>query len=187
MVRPLGDPVDAARGKHRLFLTIGAVSIVLGVLAIVLPFVASLVTTVVIGWLIVIAGVFEAYHAQKTRGWAGSGPEILSAVVQVVVGLALVLFPRAGKLGLLLIVAAYFAAEGVLKLIRAMQLRRMRGSGWLVFDGLLSLALAILILAGGVTTVVKVLGLLIGITLVTGGVSMLLIGLAVGAVLRVRS
>ncbi|WP_437926926.1 HdeD family acid-resistance protein [Sorangium sp. So ce291] len=179
--------IDAVREKRGWFLALGVASIVLGVLAVILPFVASLVTTIVLGWLIVLAGVAEGFHAIQSRGWAGAGWELVSALVQVAFGLLLVLFPMTGKLALMVIASAYFVAEGALRLVRAYQHRGLRGSGWLVFDGILALALGVLILTGGVTTAARVLGLLVGISLLTGGTSMILIALGAARVLHTRA
>lgn len=197
MVDPLGESpkamrfapadIDAVREKRAWFLMIGIVLIVLGMLAIVLPFVASLITTITIGWLLVLAGVTEGFHAIRNRGWAGAGWELVSALVQVAAGLVIVVFPMVGKLALMVVVAAYFVAEGALKLIRAFQHRRIRGTGWLVFDGLLALALGVVIITGSVATTVKVLGLLVGISLLTGGMSMMLISLGAAHALHTRS
>ncbi|WP_438024631.1 HdeD family acid-resistance protein [Sorangium sp. So ce233] len=197
MVGPLGESpkplrftsvdIDIVREKRGWFLALGVASMVLGVLAVILPFVSSRITAIVLGWLIVLAGVAEGCHAIQSRGWAGAGWELMSALVQVAFGLLLVVSPMTGKLALMVIAAAYFAAEGALKLVRASQHRGLRGSGWLVFDGILTLALGMLIITGGVTTAARVLGLLVGISLVTGGTSMVLIALSAARVLHVRS
>ena len=181
MVGPLGEfpkplrfapvDIDTVREKRGWFLAIGVALMVLGAIAFLVPFIASLV---------------EGCHAIQSRGWAGAGWELVSAVVQVAFGLLLVGFPMTGKLALMVIASAYFVAEGALKLVRAYQHRGPRGSAWLVFDGILTLALGMLILMGGVITAAKVLGLLVGISLVTGGISM--IQIAQGArVLPTRS
>ncbi|WP_437777905.1 HdeD family acid-resistance protein [Sorangium sp. So ce1097] len=197
MVGPLGESekplrfapvdVDTVREKRGWFLAIGVALMGLGVLACILPFVDALVTAVALGWLIVLAGVIEGCHAIQSRGWAGVGSELVSALVQVAFGLLLVVFPTTGKVALMVIAAAYFAAEGALKLIRAYQHRGLRGSGWLVFDGVLTLAIGILIVTGGVTAAVKVLGVLVGVNLLTGGVSMILIALGAARVLHTRA
>ncbi|WP_437725673.1 HdeD family acid-resistance protein [Sorangium sp. So ce861] len=197
MVGPIGEspkplrfaPVDldTVRENRGWFLAIGVVSMVLGVLAFLLPFVASRVTAIALGWLIVIAGVAEGAHAIQSRGWAGAGWELASAVVQVAFGLLLVAFPMTGKVALMVLASAYFVAEGALKLIRAYQHRGVRGSGWLVFDGILALGLGMLIVTGGVTTAARVLGLLVGISLLTGGTSMILIALGGARVLHTRA
>ncbi|WP_236644461.1 HdeD family acid-resistance protein [Sorangium cellulosum] len=175
------------RENRGWFLAIGVVSMVLGVLAFLLPFVASRITAIALGWLIVVAGVAEGCHAIQSRGWAGAGWELASALVQVAFGLLLVAFPMTGKLALMVLASAYFVAEGALKLIRAYQHRGLRGSGWLVFDGILALGLGMLIVTGGVTTAARVLGLLVGISLLTGGTSMILIALGGARVLHTRA
>ncbi|KYF78188.1 HdeD family acid-resistance protein [Sorangium sp. So ce296] len=182
-------PVDlhTVRENRGWFLAIGVTSMVLGVLAFLLPFVASRVAAIALGWLIVVAGVAEGCHAIQSRGWAGAGWELVSALVQVAFGLLLVAFPMTGKLALMVLASAYFAAEGALKLVRAYQHRGLRGSGWLVFDGILALGLGVLIVTGGVTTAARVLGLLVGISLLTGGTSMILIALGGARVLHTRA
>ncbi|APR78616.1 Hypothetical protein A7982_03963 [Minicystis rosea] len=178
--------VDTVRESRSWFLGLGLAFAVLGVLAIILPFIASLVTTIVIGWLMLLGGLFQGYHAIRNRRWAGSGWAIASAAIQVIAGVLVILFPLAGTLSLTLILAAYLAAEGAFKIIRAIQHRRMPARGWLVFDGILSLALAILILAIWPGAAVWVLGLIVGVNLLFGGISMLLIGLGAGPVLPAR-
>ncbi|WP_437939055.1 HdeD family acid-resistance protein [Sorangium sp. So ce341] len=178
--------LDTVRENRGWFLAIGVVSMVLGVLAFLLPFVASRVTAIALGWLIVVAGVAEGCHAIQSRGWAGAGWELASALVQVAFGLLLVAFPMTGKIALMVLASAYFVAEGALKLIRAYQHRGLRGSGWFVFDGILALGLGMLIVTGGVTTAARVLGLLVGISLLTGGTSMILIALGGARVLHTR-
>jgi uncharacterized membrane protein HdeD (DUF308 family) len=186
MMPPLRDPekaslfapvdIGAVWINRGWFVGLGIAFVLLGLLAMILPFAVSLVTTLAIGWLMVIAGLVEGYHAVQNRQWGGSGWEIVSSLVQVVAGLLVVAFPLTGKLALTLILAAYFVAEGVLKLIRAVQHRGVQASGWLVLDGLLSVVLGILILVHWPSVAVWALGLFVGINLLVGGSSMLLIG-----------
>ncbi|APR85347.1 Hypothetical protein A7982_10696 [Minicystis rosea] len=183
---PLVD-VDSVRENRGWFIGLGLVFMVLGALAIVLPFAGSLVTALVIGWLLVIAGVTQGIHAFRSPRWANRGWAIASAVIQVIAGLLVVAFPLSGTLSLTLILAAFLAAEGVLRIVRAVQHRSMPAWGWLLFDGILSLVLGILILAGWPSTAVWALGLLVGINLVFGGSSMLLLGLTAGEPSHVRT
>ncbi len=171
--------LDSVRSNSGRFIALGAALMVLGLLAVLLPLVASLATTIALGWVMMLAGVSEAYHAFRNRRWAGSGWELVSAAVQVVAGALVVAFPVTGKLALTLILAVYFVCEGVLKIIRAVQHRSVLAPGWLVFDGLLALALGVMILLRWPGAAVWAIGLLVGINLLFSGMSMLLIG-AVG-------
>jgi uncharacterized membrane protein HdeD (DUF308 family) len=183
---PSFAPIDmGAVETHRdWFVGVGVLFVALGIVAMFLPFVASLVTTLALGWLMIVAGVIEGYHALKNSQWGGAGWELVSAVVQVVGGGLVVAFPLVGKLALTLILAGYFAGEGVLKLIRAAQHRRVKSSGWLVLDGLVSLALGVLILLHWPAVAVWVFGLFVGVSLLIGGASMLLIAFGSGRTAR---
>jgi uncharacterized membrane protein HdeD (DUF308 family) len=177
---------DSVRASRTWFLVLGAIFVGLGLLAIVLPFAASLVTTLVIGWILLVGGLIQGYHAVKNRHWAGSGWALASAAIHLIAGVLLVAFPLAGTLTMTIVLAAWFAAEGVFRIIRAVQHRRMQARGWLLFDGVLSLALGLLIIAGWPSTAVWALGLLVGINLLMSGVSMFFIGLGAGPVAPAR-
>lgn len=173
----LVDP-DTVREGRSWFIGLGIALLVLGTLSILLPPIASLATTVVIGWLLVIGGIVQGYHAIRNPRWAGRGWALAAAVVYLLAGALVIAFPVAGTALLTLILASFLAASGLLKIVRAVQHRRMPAWGWLFFDGLLSLALGVMIWAGWPSTAVWALGLLVGIDLVFSGSSMLVLGVS---------
>lgn len=176
--------LDIVRQRSRWFIGLGIAFLVLGVLAVLAPLAASLVSAVFIGWLMLIGGVVQFIHAVKNRRWEHSTFAIVSAVIQAIAGLCVVLFPIAGTLTLTLVFAAYFIAEGVLKIVRAVQHRDLPAWGWLLFDGILALVLGALIVIGWPGTAVWAIGLLVGINLLFSGTSMVLIGLAARSAAR---
>ncbi len=145
-------------------------------------------TALVIGWLMVIAGITQGVHAFRTPRWANRGWAIAGAAIQVIAGLLVVAFPLAGTLSLTLILAAFLAAEGVLRIVRALQHRIScpRGAGSCSTVSSLSCS-GYSILAGWPSTAVWALGLLVGINLLFGGSSMLLLGLTAGEPRRMRT
>jgi uncharacterized membrane protein HdeD (DUF308 family) len=182
---PLVDR-ETVRAGRGWFVALGVSFLVLGVLAIALPLVASLVTTVLIGWLLVVGGVIQGVHAIQNRRWAGSGWALVGAAVLVVAGALVAIFPVVGTLTLTLVLAAFFVAEGLLKMIRAAQHRTLPGWRWLLCDGILSLLLGGLILFQWPSAAVWALGLLVGVNFIFGGSSMLLIGLGAGSMAPAR-
>jgi len=168
--------VDTVRGHRGAFLVLGVVLVVLGGLAILLPFGASLVTAFVLGCLMIVAGLFQGYHALQNRRWGGSVWALVGAVLYVAAGALVVAFPVTGTLTLTLVLAAFLVASGILKIIRAVQHRQMPAWGWLLFDGLISLALGVLLWVGWPSTAAWALGVLVGIDLIASGSSVLLIG-----------
>jgi uncharacterized membrane protein HdeD (DUF308 family) len=169
------------RDARAWFIGLGVAFMVLGGLAILLPFLASLVTALVIGWLLIVGGVIQGVHALQNRRWGHSGWAIAGAILHVIAGALVVVFPVAGTAALALILASFLIASGAIKIIRAAQHRAMPAWGWLVLDGILSLVLGIMIWIGWPSTAVWAVGLLVGIDLVFSGSSMLLIGIGAGA------
>ena len=181
-------PVDFAdvRDHRSRFVAVGIALIVLGALAIFLPLVAGLVTTLLLGWLLVLGGIVEGIHGFSNRRWGGSGWAIVSALVYVVAGALVIAFPVRSKLMLTLILAGFLVADGVLKILRALQHRALPSWGWLLFDGILALVLGLLLWLHWPSTAAWAIGLLVGVDLVSNGASMLLIGLGAGQVARAR-
>ena len=167
------ERLDAVRRSRGWFIALGAALMILGVLAVAVPFVATLVTTIFVGWILVIGGIVHGVHAARSRAWQGFPWAVLSAALHVAAGVLLIAFPIAGTLTLTLVLAAFFTAEGILKVVRAAQLRGMPRWGFLLFDGLITLALGILIWTQWPAAAVWVIGLLVGVHLLVGGMSML--------------
>ncbi|MDI1478178.1 DUF308 domain-containing protein [Polyangium sp. y55x31] len=180
----VGQVEDVVRKNRAWFFGLGVAFMVLGVILLLMPVIASVATAFVLGWVMVIAGIFQGFHAVRNHGWRGAGWSLVGSVLLVIAGALVAAFPLTGTLTLTLTLAAFFAANGVVKLIRAVQNRRIPAWGWLFFDGLISLALGVLIAVGWPSTAAWALGMLVGIDLLLGGTSMILIGLSAGSALR---
>lgn len=180
--------VDLAHVReHRgRFVALGIVLMILGVIAIFMPFVAGVIATVVLGWLLLLGGVAEGMHAIVERKWGGSGWAIVSAVVYAIAGVLIIAFPLRGKVFLTLVLSAFLVVDGVLKIIRALQHRALPAWGWLMFDGILALVLGVLLWANWPSTASWAIGLLVGIDLFFNGTSMLALGLGAGQPLQAR-
>jgi uncharacterized membrane protein HdeD (DUF308 family) len=171
--------VDLAEAREHpgRFVALGVVLATLGALAILVPLATTLVTVLVIGWLLVVGGIAEAAHAVIDRRRGRSGWEIVSALIHVVAGALVIAFPLTAKLAVTLVLTAFLIGDGVLKIIRAVQHRGFPAWGWLLFDGIAALVLGVLLWLHWPSAAVWALGLLVGINLFFGGVSMLAIGL----------
>mgnify|MGYP001195399511 CR=1 FL=1 len=176
--------MDTIRDHRGWFFALGIAFMLLGALAIFLPFVAALVTTVVLGWLMIVGGLFQGFHAVQNRRWASSAWGIVAAILQVLAGALIVAFPITGTLTLTLVLAAFFVANGVVKMIRAIQHRTMPRWGWLLVDGVLSLVLGAMIALQWPAAAAWALGLIVGIDFIMGGASMLVIGLGARPLVR---
>jgi uncharacterized membrane protein HdeD (DUF308 family) len=163
-----------------LFLVEGIVLVVLGAFAIILPQIASLAVTIWLGWLFLISGVFGLVSSFWLRQAPGFWWSLLSAVLAIGVGVALIASPIAGVLSLTYLLIAFFIVEGVASIMYAIEHRRelTGGWGWMLASGIVTLALGAIILAGLPGSAAWAIGLIVGIDMVFGGSALIAIALS---------
>jgi uncharacterized membrane protein HdeD (DUF308 family) len=171
--------VAEALHKHwGLYLIEGIVLIVLGALAIVIPPIATLAVTIVVGWLFLISGVVGLVTTLWMRppGFAWS---LISAILGILAGGLLIARPVTGALSLTVVLVAFFVIEGVASIMFAFNHRsELPGSwGWMLVSGIVDLVLSAMIFSGLPSTAAWAIGLLVGINLIFGGVSLTVMAL----------
>jgi uncharacterized membrane protein HdeD (DUF308 family) len=83
-------------------------------------------------------------------------------------GVMLLRSPMAGLVVVTLLLASYFVVIGVFRIIAALTVQ-MPGSGWALVDGVITLILGILVWSQWPASGLWVIGLFIGINLITTG------------------
>src|SRR5579863_7180425 len=91
---------NSLRAHWKFFLIEGIVLVVLGLIAVGVPPLATVTVEILIGWLILLSGVLGLVMTFQTRGSPGFGWSLLSAVVGILVGIALLIWPLSGVLSL---------------------------------------------------------------------------------------
>jgi uncharacterized membrane protein HdeD (DUF308 family) len=152
--------------------------ILAGCLAIAVPQAAGIAVNLLVAWLLVFSGAAHLVFAWHTRTAGGIVWELLLGILYIFVGAYLLLRPVAGLASLTLALAAYLFAKGVLELILSFRLRPMPGAGWLLFDGIVTLILGVMIWRTWPSSTEWVIGTLVGISMLFSGISRLMISLA---------
>jgi uncharacterized membrane protein HdeD (DUF308 family) len=152
--------------------------ILAGVLAIAVPQAAGIAVNLLVAWLLVFCGAAHLVFAWHTRTTGGILWGLLLGILYIFVGVYLLLRPVAGLASLTLALAIYLFAEGVLELILSFRLRPTPGSGWLLFDGIITLILAVMIWRTWPSSTEWVIGTLVGISMLFSGISRLMLSLA---------
>jgi uncharacterized membrane protein HdeD (DUF308 family) len=169
-----------------LYLGEGIVLILLGLAAIIFPFIAGIVATVFLGWLFLIAGIVGLVSTFRGRQAPGFGWSLLSALVALMAGTVLLWNPLqslvtlpSGLVILTYVLIAYFIVDGILMIILAIAHRRELSGKWewILVNGVIDLILAGIIISGLPGTLFWALGLLVGIDMVFGGASLIAIAL----------
>jgi uncharacterized membrane protein HdeD (DUF308 family) len=154
----------------QLFVVQGVVLVILGALAIAVPFGAAIASSAFVGWILFIAGAMRAVSLIRAPHAPGYWSSLALAVLTALLGLVLALFPIAGASTLALLLVAYFIVHGVASVIFAFSVKGDTGR-WvlLILSGVIDLVLAGLALSGGAETSIFVLGLYVGINLLFTG------------------
>ena len=157
-------------------IVISVLMIVVGLFAIIVPEVFGAAVVLLLGWLLVFGGAVHLAYAWHIRHHHGSGLwwGILMSIIYITIGIYLLVHPGAGLASLTLILAIYLFMEAAVELMMSFHLRRVKGSGWLMFDGIVTFILAVLILKTWPSSSAWVIGTLIGISILFSGVTRLM-------------
>ncbi len=172
--------LKAALSKSwKLLLTAGIVSVVLGAIAIILPPLASVTITYLVGILLLIGAV--AYVAEAiSRG--STGHRIWSAIVAVlyvIAGVWLIINPVEGTITLTWVLAIFFLVIGVMRLIMGLSMRgKVPNAGWTIVNGVLSILIAVLVIGDLPSSADWAIGLLVGIQLLFDGMALIATAMA---------
>jgi uncharacterized membrane protein HdeD (DUF308 family) len=170
---------NSLHAHWRLFLAEGIILLILGILAIVVPPIATIAVEVLIGWLLLMSGIVGLISTFRTRGAPGFGWSLLSAVIGTVAGIVLLAWPLSGALSLTLILTVFLVLEGVVSILYALEHKRELSGRWgmMLLSGVVDLVLAGIIFAGLPGTAAWAIGLLVGINLVFGGSALIAMAL----------
>jgi len=147
--------------------------IVIGLIALILPFLAGVAFEAIVAWLLVLGGIGHLILAWHVRGAGHHVWEALIGVAYLFAGIYMFLHPVAGLIGLTAILGAYLLFKGIFELVAGLQIRGARGSGWLIIDAVISLILAALIWRHLPYSAAWMIGTLLGIGILFSGISRL--------------
>lgn len=172
------SPAAELRPNWGWLLVLGICLLILGTLAVLDTVLATTVSMLLLGGILLIAGVVEAVQAFRHRHGGHLFLHALNAVLSIVVGAMLLSSPMAGAVIMTLLLAVYFTVAGIFRIVITLRMRTPAW-GWALFDGILTLILGILIWADWPFSGLWVVGLFIGIDLIIVGWSRVMVALAV--------
>ena len=154
------------------------IMILLGILAVILPLATGIAVSVIVSWLIVVAGLAYLASAFAGRNAGAFLWRMLIGLVYLLGGAYLGLHPHLALESLTIVMAVIFAIEGVLELVTFFQFRGFFGSGWVLFDAIFTLALAVLVGLPWPSSSNWAIGLILGVNLIITGVTVLMYSVA---------
>ncbi|MCD6034306.1 MAG: acid-resistance rane protein [Rickettsiales bacterium] len=157
--------------KHRgWYIFEGVVFVLGGLLSIALPVSTALAFEMYMGVLLLITGLVKALSSIRSHpvGWSA-----FSSLLLIGAGVLMLWKPVTGMVTLATIVATFLLLEAVTEIMLSFQFRPAKNWNWLMFSGIATLVLAILLFTGWPGNAVVFLGVLIGANLLLYGAALL--------------
>ncbi len=155
----------------------GILTIIFGILAIMTPYLTGQSVLLLIGILVMAGGIMRLIWAFKA-GSLGKGILVfVIGLLTLLAGFWIVTEPFIAAGALTLVLSVYFFADGLAEIFAAFSVAE--GKGWLIFDGVVTVILGVLLFMGFPFSGPLAVGVLLGIKLLLAGITMLTLGSAV--------
>jgi len=151
------------------YLIQGVLLIVAGILAIIYPVISSAAVIVLLGWLLIVSGALQALSLIGARHVPHFWLQLISVILAVLVGFLFLRDPAQGMLTIALLLIVFFMMEGISKVVFALTIRPFPNWGWVLASGLVGIALAAILWANLPVTAAWLIGVLLGVNLISVG------------------
>lgn len=152
-------------------IVLGILTACLGLLFIAFPVFGAGITTIFVGWLLILAGVFDVVQALRVHTVGAFFARLLLGIVYCVGGAVLLSHPLWGMAVLTLALGATLLVEGGVTAVLAFETKPRSGWSWLLFDAAITAILGFLILSHWPASTILAIGTLVGAALVMRGVT----------------
>ncbi len=160
------------------FLAFGVALMIIGAAAVARSVAATMASMLVFGWLLLLAAAVEVVAAVWVGHWAGFFQHAVAAILYGVLGFIFVLRPAVTAEVLTFVMALFFVVGGLFQIVGSAGLG-YAGWGWHLLDGVITIALGLMILFQWPASGLWVIGLFIGIDLIFYGATWIAIALDV--------
>lgn len=169
---------DIRRGLGWL-IGLGILMMVLGIAAIVEPFIATFAVARVLSWTFLLAGIVRMVHAFQSRSERGFWLKLLVSILYIIAGILLLSNIFGAKLTLTLVFGWVILMQGIFEVIAAFKVRPDPNWSWMLTSGIIALIFGILILYRWPLNAIWLLGFFTGVSFLFTGAWMIMIPWAI--------
>jgi uncharacterized membrane protein HdeD (DUF308 family) len=173
-MRTIEPEIDEQIVSSKWTTTIAVLMIVLGIIAIVFPFFASIASTLVFGWVFIFAGVVQIVYAFQSRDAGQIVWKLILGCLYLFAGIFVVANPLEGILAFTIVLGVTIFMQGIIQVSIAFQMRRIAPKwGWMLASGIIGIIFGIVIWSSLPYSAIWLIGTLIGVNLLFDGIWML--------------
>jgi uncharacterized membrane protein HdeD (DUF308 family) len=152
-------------------IALGILTAILGLVLIAYPLFTATITTIFIGWILIVAGIFEVVQAVRANNVGTFFARLLLGLVYGFGGVMLLLYPLRGLAVLTMLLGVVLLFEAGATAVLAFQVKPFSGWGWLLVDAVITALLGFLILAHWPGSSIWAIGTLVGAAILVRGIT----------------
>ena len=164
-----GSDTAPLRAKWGWIVALGVVYLIVGFIALGSVVMATVASVLVVGVMMIIAGVAEVFSAFQVKSWGKFLLWALLGVLYIIAGFVTFENPLLAAALLTLILGASLVASGIMRIILAFSMKRETPWILVLVSAVITLLLGLLILAHWPVSSLYILGLFLGIDLIMAG------------------
>ncbi len=173
----MSDLSDIARAPSRIGTGWGFAVMLLGILAMMAPFISGVAVTSLVAVAITAAGIAMTVYAFKAGSFGKGLLQFLFGGITILFGIAMFVTPLRSMFGLTGLLMAYFVVDGLFAIFSGVRGRPQPGWGWMIVSGVASVVLAVLLWRQWPASGAYAVGMLVGIRLIFSGWSIAMLGM----------
>ncbi|MDP2304470.1 MAG: DUF308 domain-containing protein [Pseudomonadota bacterium] len=151
-------------------LATGLFLVTVGLCFLLVPLLATFAAGLAAGGLLLVAGIAQLFDAvsDRAQGWGWS---LAMGLVAAIAGVLLLVDPVGAMVGVTLLLASFLLVSGAMKIALSVVWNPVPGWGWMLFNGLITMFLGVLLIAGWPTTGLWTVGVFLGVDALLAGFS----------------
>ncbi|MFQ6024450.1 MAG: HdeD family acid-resistance protein [Acidiferrobacterales bacterium] len=169
---------DSVVVDGRRLMMLGVALLVLGAIALLAPVFAGSAVVIIIGVVLLVAGIGQFVQGMRAESWRSKVMPLILGVITGLCGILVIGHPLLGLGFLTLLLVAFFVVEGVWKVVSSFSYRPASGWVWMLVSGVVSLLLGLLIWNQWPVSGMWAVGVLVGVDLLSTGMSMVVLASA---------
>ena len=174
----LASGLDKIHDSWGWFTALGVAFIALGAVCVANDVIATKVSVLTLGWLLLIGAAVALLQSFRTREWSGFFLYLLTALLRGFAGYLLIRYTSSGQVGVTMVIASLFLVGGLFRIIGASALR-FPNWGWTAASGILSVVLGVMLVYQLPESSLWFIGFAIGVDFIFDGAALVALGLAV--------
>jgi uncharacterized membrane protein HdeD (DUF308 family) len=153
-------------------LALGILMVISGIFGIMTPVATTVFSVVFLGWFLIIGGIMQfigaIIHRKQQNVWLG----MFIGILVLLLGILVTTHSVASVFSITLMLGIIFLIDGVVKTFSSVFKRPARW-GWILFSGLISILLGLMVLFNLIASSFLLLGTLISIYVLFGGIELI--------------